>query len=466
MLCAITTCAISILSTNALSQESPVKDTVVDEKTTNPVTARGGTSGDFASFVSVADLACACEFLDDGVTRKNGYFTRVVQTAAVSEVFFGDPSLSTIEVEKEYSRLGKGDKVLLLARLGSPQIVTIPDTPAAREELRKALRVAQRIHLDSQFIDPDKLLTAAEELLRDYLAKLADRYPDHPWVGRNAVRAVKIVRCPAPLGSHILIVGGLKPLETDQGRADIPRSNGLILWVGVGTNPHRNFTIGRPDQVVAHIGKVTRNHVEEGHHVVRDQTTDLQAINGPLSMHLVTVTPDPDGKGLFGGELHAVFWEVTNRRLNELNADPPRNIDAAINCLATAAPADDATRMLFLDRPAYWAYTSLQSPYAKGALNAQQKLRLVPMLIERLMDTSEVQDKRPCDGVLTLAHHMAYPLLCAITGEKFPPAIDRPQESLDFPAGPPQSQAQLEAARKRQQVWRDWWEKNGQPAAE
>jgi hypothetical protein len=429
-----------------------------------PPDATGRTlTADFAAYLSAADLVCACEFLDDGVTRKVGHGTPVVQTAAVSEVFFGDPSLRTIEVDKEYFRAGKGDKVLL-ARLGPAQIATIPDTPAARQGLRKAIHVAQRIHLENRFIDPDKLLAAAEELLRDYLAKLADRYPDHPLVGRNGVKAAKAVRCPAPLGSHILIIGGLKPLETDRGRADIPRGDGLILWVVVGTNPHRVFAIGRPDKDIAHIEEVTRDHVENRHTVVRKQVTDLPTGDGPLSMHLVTVTPRPDGRGRFGEELHTIFVAMAGR-LKELNADPPRNIDAAINCLAAAAPAEDGMRDMCAGRPAYWAYVALQSPYVKGALSAQQKLRLVPMLIERLTDASEVRNETPYDGPVTLAHHMAYPLLCAITGEKFPPAIDRPRESLDFPAGSPLDRTQLEAARKRQQAWRDWWEKDGRPLA-
>jgi len=252
-----------------------------------PAATTQGTSVVFAAYIPVADLVCACEFLDDGVTRKVGHGTQVVQTAAVSEVFFGDPSLKTIEVDKEYSRSGKGDKALL-ARLGPAQIVTIPDTPAARQGLRKAIHVAQMTHLESRFIDPDKLLHAGEELVRDYLAKLADRYPDHPWVGRNAVKAAKVVSCPAPLGSHIFIIGGLKPLETDRGRADIPRGDGLILWVAVGTNPQRVFTIGRPDKDIAHIEEVTRDHVENRHTAVRDGNGQMvQCWNGRLDSNTI-----------------------------------------------------------------------------------------------------------------------------------------------------------------------------------
>jgi hypothetical protein len=84
---------------------------------------------------------------------------------------------------------------------------------------------------ESRFLDKDTVLDLGVELLYDYLEKVASRFPDNPYLGKDAIKNIRIQYCTAPAGVFFRIMEDFEWRGRHQQMQPMPNQNGIILWV-------------------------------------------------------------------------------------------------------------------------------------------------------------------------------------------------------------------------------------------
>jgi len=417
------------------------------------------------------------------------------RTVKVTQVLRGDPRQGDIRVVQEQRPLRGGEsRYILTLQTGDavlvgdrspqnePQTEVFPDTPVIRKFVEDGLRQRDHAGLDRQFIDAAALVDAAETLIRDYLADLAKMYPQHPQIGAKAAGAHTFVRTVCPPGVYVRIVGKAARASNERFVPIVPASDDeIVLWIGAGVAPHQSFRVGHPSALVNPVLTASmpqpRSAPAGG---IREETLPGSS---PLQMSLYAAVPDTSENGAMGRAIYTAFCNL-NKALDQLNRDPPRNLDAAIAEIVArhaqfkkAPPpgADGVTEWGMCPMAVdprhinlYNAFDALSSEFAAKHLGRREKATLIPVLIDLLTDRSVVANLTPCDGPIICTHQRAYTLLVTLSAQNLPAPIGEPPRGgrgpmVSYPANasPEDPQKKAREATQRQDTWRQWWQNDG-----
>jgi len=412
----------------------------------------------------------------------------------VEAVLRGDPTARTILVRKSEADLKPGDRVIVIYRGRNtiPHHTVLADTPERRAAIRSLIEKTEREWFDPQFLDREAILQAGESLLREFLQGVADRFPDHPYLGREAMKRVRSVRSDAPPGAYVRIAGNVAWHGPAYAPVLLPQGDGALVWAGFGLDRHSDYRLGHPEHLVDLSAVAT---VEPKPDPPAEMARPVQQEIGsrPIWVHFYGAMPDHDRKCTDIDALSAIFSSL-EPKARTLSQDPPRDLDATIAFLAAyqAGLPKEPPAPASLNGPPLVASGFPVVPRLAQALRAlgcptsylgpapgertfsdEQKAHLVPVLIELLMDRRIVINQTPCDGPMVACHQMAYQLLMRVTGQRLPeplpegprwpePAAYDPRRPPEVPPDPAKAWAQTLA---RLEAWRTWWkDRGGKPA--
>lgn len=422
----------------------------------------------------VFSLICTGTVREETITVGKHPLVQACPTIKIGRVFFGDPEIDQIAADGRSVGLRTGESYLLFAQ-GGPQVKWImealPDTPKAQELVRAAILGKlrqQQEEVQQNFTDVSRSLDAAERLLLEYLRRVSQALPDHPYLGEKAMASVRIRRVACPPGVYVRIEGGMREVETSEGRRPVPQGrDGILLWVALGVAQRHPFAIGAP---AFPWGDVSYGNASTPSEAGREQLTFFRSdtlFDPSYAFPFCLQVEEPyvrNGTHEVGDKLILLFHEL-GEAYRELCTRPPQDVDAALDCLRSLSGQQVVTSRPLVHRilaPAFLAYKALDKEFASGRMTDEQKRRVVPALIGLLTDRTIVADETPYDGPITRSHHMAYPLLTAITGQTLPAPLPSKPRGGRAPAfwldSQPENDREAKNVAERLEAWKKWWQ--------
>jgi len=421
----------------------------------------------------VFSLICTGTVSNETIMVGTGPFAQACPRIRIGRVFFGDPDVDEIVADRWSVGLQAGKSYLLFAQGRSRVnrvIEALPGTPKVQEQVRAA--IIQKLRLQEEeaqesFTDISRSLDAAEGLLLEYLRRVSQALPEHPYLGREATAGLKIRRIEFPPGVYVRIEGGMLEVETSEGRRPIPQSrDGILLWVGFGVDRGRHFMIGAPaypwnEAVYAHASAPTEAGGDQLTVFRRDA---LFRPSGVFTLCLELEEPYVRNGTHEVSDKLIVLFHGLRELYQDLCTRPPQDVDAALDCLRSLSAQQAVTSRPLAHRifPAFLAYKALDKEFVSGRMTDEQRRRVVPALIGLLTDRTIVADETPYDGPITRSHHMAYPLLTAITGQTFPAPLPSKPTGGRTPAflldSQPENDREAKNVAERLDAWKKWWQ--------
>jgi len=409
------------------------------------------------------------------------------QRIRVMEVLWGDPALKEVSLRQVEQGLPPGRELILFVLPPTEQAgvsYALPDTAANRRAVADAITARQRRRLQMDFVDDGAWAAEGARLLREYLAAVAEEVPDHPYLGKKAIAHLPIVTTARPPGAYAAIEAEVRLTPTSGGDTHLlPHGQGVRLYVSIA--PDGRYRVGA-HHWPGYFGGSIFYERRRGYARSRVLAHYASAQMG-TGKQMLLLREVPGEQAQLGELLDRKFREMA-KRLATLQADPPRDLDAAIRCVAAHhdakrrdKPLPEHLEMLggrgnpplhaaFQARgnpPLHAAFQALSSRFAEKHLSPAQKTRLIPILVDLLMDRSVLLNETPYDGPITLVHHAAYPLLHAITGQDLPSPYGHPPRGLKSDRGPPTPEERRQAHQQvqdRLRAWQAWWQKQSRGA--
>jgi len=365
----------------------------------------------------------------------------------ITAVFHGDSEQREFVPDRRCPPLQPGASHIFFVAYGT--IHVFPDTEKNREILRAGLARNLQEDLDRRqhpFLDVPRTQDEAEKLLRDFLAKVARRNPDHPYLGLGAVNKVEVRRNDSPPGVYCRIVGGLEETEAPQGRQpNSPRSNAVVFWTAISFAHNGVFSAGFP---------AYRKDLKYYPQM-------RKSLWGPSNLFTFEYQAgQPEDATNVLDNIFQTFHSMSEK-YRALCEHPPQRVEEALACLK-GRPKTTRAGGLSVSIRWFAAFKAIEAEHVTGRLTEEQRRQAIPVLLDLLLDGTLVRDESPLDGPRTHANQMAYSLLVKLTGQKLPSPIQtrfvgrgRSLEEM--------RKEEVDAAgrEKRLAAWRDWWAKAG-----
>ena len=422
---------------------------------------------EWMKYWTVPMIICAGKMLDEQVKVKSGLHDEMMQVFEVTEVFYGKPDAKRVYFPTGEYGLKAGEEVLLSLRRVAAMI---SDTPENRRRVFEAIEKQSGKRMRYGFLDEDKIIDEGEALLRSFIKDLLLKVEGNPCAGKGG--GIKLIRCEAPRG----VYARFNRADDETFEEDDVHSRWIRFWLAASTE---NFDVDHPVRQLAQREFAGPDFCWRRHpraQKTKELSQTLAGIGGPLAVELYIEYSAPSGDDAVGRAIREEYGKLRDK-LDALNRDPPRNIERAIAQIAARyektrekkGPKEEGL-VLFNERsPELFilgqAYDALLSPYGQKHLSEEQKKKLVPMLIELLMDRAVVHDSSAGDGPVIESHEKAYSLLVKITSKDFPEPVpdslcNYGQRLFLMGEPDPEQTLTMEERKKRLDTWREWWKKS------